>query len=61
MLYYKDGIEDEVARVEPSMSSQWLALSWIFLFSVVGLLPELLFESEPKVAFCNTPVGEDPI
>jgi hypothetical protein len=31
-----------------------------FLLSALGLLPELLFESEPKVDFCKTPVGEDP-
>jgi len=54
-----DGIE-ELARVDPSTSSNRLAPSRLFLFSAPGLLPELLFESELKGAFCKTPVGEDP-
>ena len=56
---YNDGIENELARVEPRILSLRLPLSLVLFLSALGLLPELLFESETKVVFWRTPVGEN--
>lgn len=48
--------------VEQNTSSQRLRLSRAIGFSVMGLLPELLFDCEPKLPFCcGTPEGEEPV
>lgn len=54
---YRDGMGEELRRIEPS---RMITPSCVVLLSAIELLPELLFESEEKVDFCKTPVGEDP-
>lgn len=39
---------------------QRLAPSCVFLFSALGLLPALLFDTDPNAVLCKTPVGDDP-
>lgn len=58
---HKAGKEEEFKWTEPRRSLQRLAPSSALLFSARGLLPALLFESDPNAVFCRTPVGDDPI
>lgn len=56
---YSEGMIGGSTRFEPRRSLHKLpVLSWALWLSARGLLPVLL-DTEPKVVFCRTPVGDD--